>query len=196
MVRILLALGIVSVCTGLIAEDAGTMLPTPDYTRAKDDPDWLAYAAQFHGHLGPWATAGIRLGIAGRRAVDARGYFDVNITCEGPFEKPPKSCFLDGVQVATGATWGKRNIRWVPGDQVAVRVENTRTGKTVCVRPTEKLMELLGSLQMRAKAQTSDEDHGQEDDHDHGENPVEALARQVATLPDGEILTVERPQAE
>jgi len=192
MIRILLALGIVSVCTGSIAEDAGTMLPSPDYTRGKEDPDWLAYAARFHGHLGPWATAGIRLGIAGRRAVDAHGYFDVNVTCKGPFDKPPKSCFLDGVQVATGATWGKRNIHWVPGEHVAVRIKNTRTGKTACVRPTDNLMEVLRSLEMQARAETADHDHHD----DHADNPVEALARRVATLPDAEILTVARPSAE
>jgi hypothetical protein len=62
------------------------MLPTPHYSPGQEDPAWLKYAAQFHGHLGPWATAGTRLGIAGRRAVDARGYFDVKVTCEGPFK--------------------------------------------------------------------------------------------------------------
>ena len=51
-------------------------LPKPDYERLDSDPEWLAYAAQFHGHLGPWATAGTRLGMAGVREVGATGYFD------------------------------------------------------------------------------------------------------------------------
>ena len=91
----------------VLAEEPDVELPKPDCTRDASDPDWLAYAAQFHGHLGPWATAGLRLGVAGRRAVGAEGYFDVNVVVEGPFVKPPRSCLLDGVQVATGATWGK-----------------------------------------------------------------------------------------
>jgi len=164
-------------------------LPTPQYVRQQADPGWLAYAAQFHGHLGPWATAGTRLGMAGRNAVGARGYFDVRVTCEGPFQKPPKSCLLDGVQVATGATLGKRNLRWVSRDAVAVQVENTRTGRKVEVRPTEYLLELLGSLKPRPKVESAE--HGDEDhDHDRQTQRLESIARRIAALPDREILTV------
>ena len=174
------------VCDG--AESTAS-LPTPQYVRQQGDPDWLAYAAQFHGHLGPWATAGTRLGMAGRNAVGARGYFDVRVTCEGPFRKPPKSCFLDGVQVATGATMGKRNLRWVSRDAVAVRVENTRTGRKVEVRPTEKLLELLSSFKPRLKVESAE--HGDEDhDHDRQTQTLELIARRIAALPDREILTV------
>ena len=52
-------------------------------------------------------------------------------------------------------------------------------------------MELLGSLQMRAKAKTADS----QSQDDHADNPVESLSRQIATLPDGEILTIERSPA-
>ena len=73
--------------------------------------------------------------MIGLRAVEAKGYFDVEVTCEGPMAKPPQACFLDGVQVATGATMGKRTLHWVQADQILVRVKNTRTGKIVDVRP-------------------------------------------------------------
>ena len=136
------------VCLG---EPAMSQLPQPDYERSNSDPDWLAYAAQFHGHLGPWATAGTRLGMAGLREVDAKGYFDVEVACEGPFVKPPKSCFLDGLQVATGATLGKRNLHWAGNltDEIVVRVRNTRTDAQVEIRPTELLLEILGALKPR-----------------------------------------------
>ena len=35
------------------SEEPMFKLPQPDYQRLDSDPAWLAYAAQFHGHLGP-----------------------------------------------------------------------------------------------------------------------------------------------
>jgi formylmethanofuran dehydrogenase subunit E len=172
------------VCDG---EESTTTLPTAHYVRQQGDPDWLAYAAQFHGHLGPWATAGARLGMAGRNAAGARGYFDVRVTCEGPFQRPPKSCFLDGVQVATGATMGKGNLRWVSGDKVVVRVENTHTGREVEVRPTENLLRLLNSFKPRPKVESTGHDD-EEHDHDRQTQTLESIARRIAALADREIL--------
>ena len=86
------------------------------------------------------------MGMIGLRAVEAKGYFDVEVTCEGPLAKPPQSCFLDGVQVTTGATLGKRNLQWVQADRLTMRIKNTRTGKTAVLRPTPALLELLASF--------------------------------------------------
>ena len=111
--------GLVNLCH---AEDG---LPQPHYHRQAADPAWLATVVQFHGHLGPSVVAGARMGMIGLRAVEAKGYFDVEVTCEGPLAKPPQSCFLDGVQVATGATLGKRTLQWVQADRLTVRIKNT-----------------------------------------------------------------------
>ena len=70
------------VCT--LAEDSSVDLPQPNYTREASDAEWLAHAVHFHGHLGPWATAGLRLGAAGPRVVDAKGYFGVQVVATGP----------------------------------------------------------------------------------------------------------------
>lgn len=165
-------------------------LPKPDYERLDSDPQWLAYAAQFHGHLGPWATAGTRLGMAGVREVGARGYFDVEVVCEGPFAKPPKSCFLDGLQVATGATLGKRNLHWAgkSTDALVVRVRNTRTGARAEIRPTERLLEMLGTLEPRVKTAEA------AGPAEHADHAVEDLARAIAAMSDREILVVARQE--
>lgn len=164
-------------------------LPQPDYERLDSDPQWLSYAAQFHGHLGPWATAGTRLGMAGLGAVNATGYFDVEVTCEGPFIKPPNSCFLDGIQVATGATLGKRNLHWKrpATDDIVVRIRNTRTGARAEIRPSERLLKILQSLKPRAKAVEVAKPGEHVDDH-----AVEALARKIAAMQDSQILVVTR----
>ena len=117
--------------------------------------------------------------MIGLRAVEAKGYFDVEVTCEGPLAKPPQSCFLDGVQVATGATLGKRTLQWVQADRLTMRIKNTRTGKTAVLSPTPALLELLASFKPHPKAGA---DHGHEDDEQ-----LEAIARNIAAMPDKEI---------
>jgi formylmethanofuran dehydrogenase subunit E len=127
--------------------------------------------------------------MAGIRAVDADGYFDVEVTCEGPFVKPPQSCFLDGLQVATGATMGKRTLHWVRGERIVVRVRNTNTGKTAEVQPSPDLLDLLGVLQSPAKMQ-DDETPKNSTKQESEEKRIEAVARKLALMGDKEILTV------
>jgi len=170
------------------AEEPMCQLPRPHYHRAASDPQWLAYAAQFHGHLGPWATAGLRAGMAARRAVKAEGYFDVDVVVEGPLVKPPQSCFLDGLQVSTGATLGKRNLKWVKTDKIVVRVKNTRTGKVAEVRPTPELMRLVTSFKPRPKTVEDKDDHDHNDQSD--DRLLEAIARQIAGMSEKEIFRV------
>lgn len=160
------------------------VLPRPDYHPDQSDPAWLVQVVQYHGHLGPMVVAGARLGAVGRRAAGAKGYFDLEVAVEGPLGKPPQSCLLDGVQVSTGATLGKRSLRWVPAEQIVLRVKNLRTGKTAEVRPTPRVLELLGSLKPRSKtAPQGPPEHP---------SPVELehLARQIAAMPDSELATV------
>lgn len=64
--------------------------------------------AKFHGHLGPFIVLGYRMG---RFALK---YFDNNpfalfatVYCSG---QPPESCLIDGIQIGSGCTYGKRNI--------------------------------------------------------------------------------------
>jgi len=159
-------------------------LPQPDYGRRADDPAWLARVVQFHGHLGPAVVAGARLGAAGRRVVEAKGYFDVEVSVEGPLEKPPQSCFLDGVQVATGATLGKRSLHWTPAEKIVVRVKNAQTGKTAEVRPTPKLLELLAAFKPRPKSAETDKTRQDADAH------LEAIARKIAAMPEAELAMV------
>jgi formylmethanofuran dehydrogenase subunit E len=157
-------------------------LPQPQYQRQSSaGPAWLATVVQFHGHLGPAVVAGARMGMIGLRAVEAKGYFDVHVTCEGPLAKPPQSCFLDGIQVATGATLGKRNLQWVQADQLTVRVKNIRTGKAVVLHPTPSLMELLASFKPQSKMAA---------EHKIDDEQLAVIARKIAVMPEQEVTSV------
>jgi formylmethanofuran dehydrogenase subunit E len=182
-----------SVCLCLFAatcfsEDRIEKLPSPQFHAQATDPAWLRYAVQLHGHLGPMLTFGARMGMAAVRAVEANGYFDVEITCEGPFAKPPASCFLDGLQISTGATLGKRNLQWVEGKKIVIHVKNTRTGKTATLEPRAEFLRLLPKTDAKEDA-TSGKPSQPGDDH-----IFDGLARKIAAMPEKEILTVQGQQ--
>ena len=181
-ISFIVLLGLATFC---FAAEPADQLPQPHYRPQPTDPPWLATVVQFHGHLGPSVIAGARMGMIGLRAVDAKGYFDVEVICEGPLAKPPQSCFLDGIQVATGATLGKRTLQWVQADQLAVRFKNTRTGKAVVLRPTRTLLELLPLFTSQPKAEPGPK-AGHLADNDH----FEAVARKIAVMPQREIASI------
>jgi formylmethanofuran dehydrogenase subunit E len=182
-------LGMCVLTSLLLKDEPLRQLPQPRYEHKESDPAWLEAVVRFHGHLGPSIVAGARLGMAGLRAVGAKGYFDVEVTCEGPFAKPSQSCFLDGLQVGTGATLGKRNLHYIKANEIVIRLKNTSTGVTAEIRPTPKLLELLGFLQTPGTIQTDSQAKETAHQHDDMER-IEALARKIADTPDEELFTV------
>jgi formylmethanofuran dehydrogenase subunit E len=185
MIRSMLPVLLVAVSTFCLAAERLDRLPEPEYHRQPSDPPWLVQVVQFHGHLGPSVVAGARMGMAALRAVEAKGYFDVEVTCEGPLARPPQSCFLDGLQMGTGATLGKRTLRWVQADHLVVRMINTRTGKTAELRPTPVLTSLLGSFKPQPPAAA-----GTQADRKAVDENLEAIARRIASMPEKEIITI------
>lgn len=81
-------------------------------SRKADDPEWLAKAALFHGHLGPWLIAGAMVGQDAIRRLDTPGQWKIDVSCWLPADKQrtPFTCVLDGLQCGCGATMGKRNL--------------------------------------------------------------------------------------
>jgi formylmethanofuran dehydrogenase subunit E len=165
-------------------------LPQPHYHQQATDPAWMKYAVQLHGHLGPMLTFGARMGMASLQAVDAKGYFDVEVTCEGPFVQPPESCFLDGIQISTGATMGKRNLHWIESNEIVIRVKNVRSKKSVEIRPKESFLAILPRM-TKAK---NDQDKKAQNSHTADEHALDELARKMAAMPEEDIVTIVYPQ--
>ncbi len=69
---------------------------------------------QFHGHLGPYAVLGYRLGLWMLERLGCGKYFGATVTVRGPAQTP-FSCMLDGLQMATGYTLGKGNLKLIAG---------------------------------------------------------------------------------
>lgn len=86
---------------------------------------------QFHGHLGPYLVLGYRMGMIGLRETKTKKYFGLRVEVKCP-AKPPERCLVDGLQFATGATYGKANICVTKfTDTITVLVKNNTTKKGV-----------------------------------------------------------------
>ena len=76
----------------------------------------LEQAARFHGHLGPFLVLGLKAGL---RAVEILGWKPLKMRATIILvRKIPYTCFLDGVQFATGCTLGKGNIEVLEGEGI------------------------------------------------------------------------------
>ena len=67
--------------------------------------DELSALKRFHGHLGPYAVIGYRMGIIARERFPQRIYALLHSGTSRPL-----SCLADGVQMSSCCTLGKGNI--------------------------------------------------------------------------------------
>ena len=79
----------------------------------------LSEAIDFHGHLGPYLVLGLLMGKYALKNLKAEKYFGLTIKVKGAYTKP-ESCLIDGLQLSTGATFGKGNIKKLQGRYIQV----------------------------------------------------------------------------
>jgi formylmethanofuran dehydrogenase subunit E len=104
-----------------------------------NDKQILQEALAFHGHRCWASTAGVRAGLAALKAlgVERSGAKSLHAILENGYHHGAM-CFGDGVQYATGCTFGKGNIEKDPKGKLAVTVIDKAHNKAVRVsyKPT------------------------------------------------------------
>ncbi len=76
----------------------------------------LEQIKQFHGHLGPYAVIGYRMGLLANKHLGDDPFAKHAVALTGI--TTPISCIVDGIQLASGCTLGKGNLA-VHGDAKA-----------------------------------------------------------------------------
>ena len=90
-----------------------------------------------HGHKCPAMPLGLRAGLAAMEALDVQHAPDGQLTALVEIDRNHCStCFADGVQVVTGCTFGKGNIRSLGYGKFAVTLIDNKTGRRVRVVAT------------------------------------------------------------
>lgn len=102
----------------------------------------LKEGIDFHGHLGPYLVLGILCGEFAIKTLGLKKYFGLEVKVSGACKKP-QSCLIDGLQLSTGATYGKGNIRKLKGDTIKVTFYNRFHQKRITLSFRKRLMQRL-----------------------------------------------------
>ena len=105
----------------------------------------LKEAIKFHGHLGPYLILGILAGNLGLKKLGLKKYFGLQVKVYGA-NKKPKSCLIDGLQLSTGATYGKGNIQKCAAKDIKVSLKNLKTNQAIVITLDGQLKENLSAL--------------------------------------------------
>lgn len=92
----------------------------------------LEKSMQDHDHLCPRQVLGVRIGLAGMKAV---GFVEPPAKKQLLVVSETDGCFVDGVTAATGCTVGHRTLRVEDFGKVAITCVNVNTGYAVRVAP-------------------------------------------------------------
>jgi len=102
-------------------------------------------AEKFHGHLGPYLVLGLLAGNLGLKKTGVKKYFGMEVRVFGANIKP-KSCLIDGLQLSTGATFGKGNIKKFSGSDIKIIICNLKNHKKVSLSLAKELKKELDCL--------------------------------------------------
>lgn len=120
-----------------------------------EDKQTLLDMLKFHGHKCWASTVGLRAGLAALRILNAKrsGAKSLHAILETGYYHAA-ACFGDGVQYATGCTFGKGNIEKHPKGKLAVIVIDKSNEKAVRISFKPTLREKIrNSAFMRKRSQ-------------------------------------------
>jgi formylmethanofuran dehydrogenase subunit E len=96
--------------------------------------EYYDVALAFHGHKCPAMPMGLRAGLAAMKALGVERAKDKELVVESETgEGHAAGCFLDGLMVATGATYGKGNIKKLSYNKLAFTLIDKKTSRAVRV---------------------------------------------------------------
>jgi len=149
------------------------------------DSSLLEMGIAFHGHKCPAMPLGIRVGLAAMKAlgVERASNKELYCICETG-SAHATMCFVDGVQVATGCTFGKANIEKLGYEKNAITLIDVKTKRAVRVALNAEFQKKgLGSEFVKLRSQGVEP-------NDIAPEIVDPMIERICSLPDEEILVV------
>ncbi len=113
----------------LFQEDLRPLVPTIILSHGLEEWQTTVLTNELHRHLGIYSILGAKMGIRARELLSAS--LDELAVESAAGLTPPMSCFIDGLQVATGASLGRGTIRVPP--------TNSPVAEAVFTKGTRKL---------------------------------------------------------
>lgn len=158
-----------------------------------DPADYLKAGQMFHGHKCPAMPLGLRIGAAAMNALDVERSHDGQLVALVEIgERHFATCFADGVQMVTGCTFGKGNIKRMDYGKWGLTLFDVASGRSVRVA-------LKGEL-LKANTKTAFFTEYRSKGVPASKVPAEVvdpLVERAMTIPDETVMTigdvVERP---
>ena len=94
---------------------------------------------KFHGHLGPYAVLGYKMGLIAKEKLGSDPFIKKAIVYTGT--TPPISCIVDGIQLGSSCTLGKGNLKTVEKNQAKAEFflkDNPNNKITISLKPDIK----------------------------------------------------------
>lgn len=95
--------------------------------------------SEFHGHLGPYLVLGAKIGIYAKKRLNC-SQFEIYGDITMPL-KPPISCAIDGIQLTSGATTGKANLKVTEGLPIKIVFYSGHDG--IVITPKKDILETI-----------------------------------------------------
>jgi formylmethanofuran dehydrogenase subunit E len=140
---------------------------------------------KFHGHKCPAMPMGLRAGLAAMNTLGVERAQDKELMMKSETGKGHAAgCFLDGLMMATGCTYGKSNIEKLYYNKMAFTLIDTKTGRSVRVSLKPDFFEkALGSpFVQKRKAGVPPQDIAPE--------LTDPLVNRILGLPESEFLDI------
>jgi len=149
------------------------------------DRSLLEMGIAFHGHKCPAMPLGIRVGLAAMKALDVERASNKELYCVCETgDAHATMCFVDGVQVATGCTFGKANIEKLGYQKNAITLIEVKTKRAVRVALKPEFQKKgLASEFVRLRSQGVEP-------KDIAPEVVDPLIERIWTLADEEMLVM------
>ena len=149
------------------------------------DNQLLEMGIAFHGHKCPAMPLGIRVGLAAMKALGVKRASNKELHCICETGSAHATmCFVDGVQVATGCTFGKANIEKLGYEKNAITLIDAKTKRAVRVWLNPQFQKNgLGSQFVKLRSQGVEP-------KDISPELVDPMIDRIWTLPDEELLLV------
>ena len=100
----------------------------------------LKQIESFHGHIGPYAVIGYKMGEIALKKFGTDPFRKKAVAWTGT--KPPLSCIIDGLQLSSGCTLGKGNLKVLENGEPKVEFEND-DGKKMQIILKKNVQEMI-----------------------------------------------------
>jgi len=109
-------------------------------------------AVKFHGHLGPYLVLGFLAGSLGLKKTGCNKYFGLEVKVYGA-NKKPESCLIDGLQLSTGATYGKGNIQKYESKNIKITIRNLKNNRKITMVIAGQIKKELDGLRCPSESE-------------------------------------------